>query len=140
MDKEEELTKAKPAATHKEEIEEEFKFSVRSEETTIINKVTVETTEDEYDEMNPMEMSIEEFTLRNRAAERRKKLKDFNYKFNNSPTPYSDLEKEPAYKRMGVDLDEVNSESNKSRVSFSLDSNNDPKLRSNNSFLHDNVD
>ncbi len=140
MDKEEELIKAKPIDTHKEEIEEEFKFSVRSEETTIINKVTIESEEEGYDELNPMEMSIEEFTLRNRAAERRKKLKDFNYKFNNSPTPYSDLEKEPAYKRMGVDLNEVNSESSKSRVSFSLDSNNDPKLRSNNSFLHDNVD
>lgn len=140
MDKEEELIKAKPIDTHKEEIEEEFKFSVRSEETKIINKVTIESEEENYDELNPMEMSIEEFTLRNRAAERRKKLKDFNYKFNNSPTPYSDLEKEPAYKRMGVDLNEVNSETSKSRVSLSLDSNNDPKLRSNNSFLHDNVD
>ena len=105
-----------------------------------MNKVEVEASTEDYDEMNPTEMSIEEFTLRSRAAERRRKMKDFNYKFNNSTAHYTDLEKEPAYKRLGVDLDEVNDESNKSRISFGVDGNNDPKLRSNNSFLHDNVD
>ena len=140
MDKEEELSLAKPVISHKEEIAEEFKFSVRAEETAVVNKVEVEASSSDYDEMNPTEMSIEEFTLRSRAAERRRKMKDFNYKFNNSTAHYSDLEKEPAYKRLGVDLDEVNDESNKSRISFGVDGNNDPKLRSNNSFLHDNVD
>ncbi|WP_413511637.1 cell division protein FtsZ [Myroides odoratus] len=140
MDKEEELAAAKPIINHKEEIAEEFKFSVRSEDAPTVNKVEVETSSDDYDEMNPTEMSIEEFTLRSRAAERRRKMKDFNYKFNNSTAHYSDLEKEPAYKRLGVDLEEINDESNKSRLSFGVDGNNDPKLRSNNSFLHDNVD
>ncbi|MBB1150546.1 MULTISPECIES: cell division protein FtsZ [unclassified Myroides] len=140
MDKEEELSLAKPVSTHKEEIAEEFKFSVRAEDAPVVNKVEVEASADDYDEMNPTEMSIEEFTLRSRAAERRRKMKDFNYKFNNSTAHYSDLEKEPAYKRLGVDLDEVNEENNKSRISFGVDGNNDPKLRSNNSFLHDNVD
>ncbi|WP_410878798.1 cell division protein FtsZ [Myroides sp. DW712] len=140
MDKEEELALAKPVANHQEEIAEEFKFSVRSEGAPVVNKVEVEASTDDYDEMNPTEMSIEEFTLRSRAAERRRKMKDFNYKFNNSTAHYTDLEKEPAYKRLGVDLDEVNDESNKSRISFGVDGNNDPKLRSNNSFLHDNVD
>ncbi|MGG5575876.1 cell division protein FtsZ [Myroides sp. C15-4] len=140
MDKEEELSLAKPVSTHQEEIAEEFKFSVRAEDAPVVNKVEVEASADDYDEMNPTEMSIEEFTLRSRAAERRRKMKDFNYKFNNSTAHYSDLEKEPAYKRLGVDLDEVNDENNKSRISFGVDGNNDPKLRSNNSFLHDNVD
>ena len=140
MDKEEELALAKPVVNHQEEIAEEFKFSVRSEGTPVVNKVEVEASTEDYDEMNPTEMSIEEFTLRSRAAERRRKMKDFNYKFNNSTAHYTDLEKEPAYKRLGVDLDEVNDESNKSRISFGVDGNNDPKLRSNNSFLHDNVD
>lgn len=140
MDKEEELSLAKPVVNHTEEIAEEFKFSVRSEGTPVVNKVEVEASTEDYDEMNPTEMSIEEFTLRSRAAERRRKMKDFNYKFNNSTAHYSDLEKEPAYKRLGVDLEDVNDESNKSRISFGVDGNNDPKLRSNNSFLHDNVD
>lgn len=140
MDKEEELALAKPIVNHQEEIAEEFKFSVRSEGAPVVNKVEVEASTEDYDEMNPTEMSIEEFTLRSRAAERRRKMKDFNYKFNNSTAHYTDLEKEPAYKRLGVDLDEVNDESNKSRISFGVDGNNDPKLRSNNSFLHDNVD
>ncbi|WP_060873940.1 cell division protein FtsZ [Myroides odoratus] len=140
MDKEEELSLAKPVVNHTEEIAEEFKFSVRAEGTPVVNKVEVEASTEDYDEMNPTEMSIEEFTLRSRAAERRRKMKDFNYKFNNSTAHYSDLEKEPAYKRQGVDLEDVNDESNKSRISFGVDGNNDPKLRSNNSFLHDNVD
>lgn len=140
MDKEEELSLAKPVVNHTEEIAEEFKFSVRSEGAPVVNKVEVEASTEDYDEMNPTEMSIEEFTLRSRAAERRRKMKDFNYKFNNSTAHYSDLEKEPAYKRLGVDLEDVNDESNKSRISFGVDGNNDPKLRSNNSFLHDNVD
>lgn len=140
MDKEEELAAAKPIINHKDEIAEEFKFSVRSEDAPSVNKVEVEASSDDYDEMNPTEMSIEEFTLRSRAAERRRKMKDFNYKFNNSTAHYSDLEKEPAYKRLGVDLEDINDESNKSRLSFGVDGNNDPKLRSNNSFLHDNVD
>ncbi len=50
-----------------------------------------------------MEMSIEE-TLKFRADERRKKLKDFNYKFHNNPSKVDEFEKVPAYKRSGVDL------------------------------------
>ena len=50
-----------------------------------------------------------------------------------------EFEKEPAYKRKGLDLDENLSES-PSRLSIENDSNNDLQIRSNNSFLHDNVD
>ena len=53
-----------------------------------------------------------------------------------------DIEKEPAYKRHGIDLEEVShsSENNESRLTLNLDENDDIQLRTNNSFLHDNVD
>jgi len=53
-----------------------------------------------------------------------------------------ELEKVPAYKRMGVSLDEINhsSESELSRTSLVDEPEAKPTLRSNNSFLHDNVD
>ena len=90
------------------------------------------------DESSPMETSINDI-LRERAEERKRKMKEFNHKFNAASTQVNDLEKEPAYKRMGVDLTQ-NHSSNVSRTSVSSDRNNDIQLRSNNSFLHDNVD
>ncbi|MFT6796527.1 MAG: cell division protein FtsZ [Maribacter sp.] len=91
------------------------------------------------EQMDPMETPIEEL-LRERADERRRKLKDFNYKFKNSVNNIDEFEKQPAYKRQGVDLNENAREQKISRTSLSDDSNNDIQLRSNNSFLHDNVD
>ncbi|MEA9411464.1 cell division protein FtsZ [Flavobacterium sp. PL02] len=90
-------------------------------------------------EVSPMELTIEE-TLRLRADERRKKLKEFNYKFHNNVSRVEELEKEPAYKRLGIDLSNSSQNNTNSRISVGTDSNNDLQLRSNNSFLHDNVD
>lgn len=112
-----------------EKIEESLQFTYRENpvaESTISNDIS------------PVEMSIEE-TLRARAEERKRKMKDFNYKFNN-PTRIEELEKEPAYKRSGIELNATPNSNNTSRMSLGLDSNNDIQLRSNNSFLHDNVD
>jgi hypothetical protein len=52
------------------------------------------------------ELTIEE-TLKIRATERRKKLKEFNYKFINNSSRIDEMERVPAYKRLGVELDEV---------------------------------
>jgi cell division protein FtsZ len=90
-------------------------------------------------EVSPMEMTIDE-TLRLRAEERRRKMKEFNYKFHNSASKVDEFEKEPAYKRQGIDLSSPRTDANKSRLSLGFDSNDDLTLRSNNSFLHDNVD
>ena len=92
-------------------------------------------------EVNPLNSSIEDI-LKSRADERRRKMKEFNYKFRNNAGKIDEIEKEPAYKRMGIDLDETqpSSEDSSSRMSLGVDSNDDIQLRSNNSFLHDNVD
>ena len=131
MEVEEQLLKS----TVKEEITEEeeaFQFTVRTEE-TIPTQVTPS-----FDEISPIDTSINEI-LKDRAEERKRKMKDFNYKFNNASAQLNDLEREPAYKRMGVDLDAI-PQNNASRTSLSNDRNNDLQFRSNNSFLHDNVD
>lgn len=89
--------------------------------------------------IDPMETPIEEL-LRERADVRRRKLKDFNYKFHNSLNNIDEIEKQPAYKRQGVNLNDNPRENKISRTSLSDDSNDEKQLRSNNSFLHDNVD
>jgi cell division protein FtsZ len=89
--------------------------------------------------ISPTEMSIEE-SLRLRAEERRRKMKEFNYKFHNNAARVDEFEKVPAYKRMGIDVTNNPVDNNRSRLSLGIDSNDDVQLRSNNSFLHDNVD
>lgn len=95
--------------------------------------------EDKQDEIDPMNSPISEI-LKARADERRRKMKDFNYKFNTAKI--DEIEKEPAYKRQGVNLDEAphSSDTHASRLSIGTDDNDDITLRNNNSFLHDNVD
>lgn len=87
---------------------------------------------------DPAEMTIEE-TLRLKAEDRKTKLKAFNYQFSTNAARIDDLEKEPAYKRLGIDLTE-NKDNMMSNTSLSLDSNNNNQLRSGNSYLHNNVD
>jgi cell division protein FtsZ len=104
-------------------------------------KVIASTKTDEIpaEDIDPMNSPISEI-LKERAEERRRKMKDFNYKFNNAKI--DDMEKVPAYKRQGVNLEDAqhSSENDISRTSIGVDDNDDIQLRSNNSFLHDNVD
>ena len=93
----------------------------------------------DFDAISPMEMTIEE-SLRMKADDRRKKLKEFNYKFHNNVSKIDEYEKEPAYKRLGIDISSNPANNTNSRISVGTDSNNDLQLRSNNSYLHDNVD
>jgi cell division protein FtsZ len=94
---------------------------------------------DNLREIDPMNTPLEDL-LKERADERRRKLKDFNYKFQNSLNRIDEIEKQPAYKRQGVNLNEAGRESKVSRTTLGEDSNDGIQLRSNNSFLHDNVD
>jgi cell division protein FtsZ len=59
-----------------------------------------------------MEMTIEE-TLKLRADERRKKLKEFNYKFHNNVSKIDEYEREPAYKRLGIEISNTQSDNTK---------------------------
>ena len=99
----------------------------------------VEEIETISEEISPLSITISE--LEKTAELRRQKMKGFNYKFTDQVNKnIDDIEKQPAYKRLGVDLDAVNSDLSKSKTTLSTDANDDAQLRSNNSFLHDNVD
>ena len=67
-------------------------------------------------------------------------LKEFNYSFKNNLSNIDELEKEPAYKRYGLNIDESQSSHNLPKIVIETDENDSVKLKSNNSFLHDNVD
>ena len=136
MDLEKKLTGAKSKA-------EEFDPRIVEEE-LVFEKKTVE-----KKEQNPNRVAVEdedpintpiEVLLKERADERRRKLKDFNYKFQNSLSNLDEISKQPAYKRQGIDLNDSPRENKISRTTLSEDGNDDIQLRSNNSYLHDNVD
>ena len=88
---------------------------------------------------SPFEQSIQQ-TAQQENEKRKEQLKQFNYAFKNSMHRIEELERQPAYKRMGVDLEAEGEAPAGSRLSLDTDSNDQIQLRSNNSFLHDNVD
>ena len=114
---EKKIAAAKPTPTPKEEVASEPLVEEEKEEV-----------------LTPMNSTITQ-GLAQRADERRKKLKSFNYKF--TTNRIDELENEPAYKRAQVDM---NNDNSLSRLSVETDSSNETRIRTNNSFLHDNVD
>ncbi len=127
------LLDSKPAAAIIEEvIPEELNITMKQVELSSNPASNFET-------ISPMDMTIQD-SMKLRTEERRKKLKEFNYKFHNTISKIDELEREPAYKRQGIDLSKSQLSNTNSRISVGTDSNDDLQLRSNNSFLHDNVD
>lgn len=88
------------------------------------------------------ETTSKEEEMYKRSRERIMRLREMNVKMS-SPGGINDLEREPAYKRRNIELDNVpnSADSNISRLTLSMDENNrNPEIKSNNSFLHDRVD
>lgn len=88
----------------------------------------------------PKRMLSEEQQLKN-SQDRIMKLKKMHLRMN-TPGGFDKMEREPAYKRRNISLDDTphSSESEVSRYTLSEDENKKANLRQNNSFLHDNVD
>ncbi|MCZ4319482.1 cell division protein FtsZ [Aequorivita viscosa] len=127
------LNNAKPKKiSPSEDMDEEIVFEKRT-----VSEPSTDTSDTNVEE-DPMNSPISKI-LSDRAEERKRKMKEFNYKFKNSPSRIDEIEKQPAYKRMGIDLNESKNESNISRTSVNTDAD-EIELRRNNSFLHDNVD
>ncbi|MCL4129543.1 UNVERIFIED_CONTAM: hypothetical protein GTU68_055323 [Idotea baltica] len=117
----------------KKVMEEEIEFELKTTNSQdSINQI------DTYsEEVSPLDLTISE--LQKRAEERRKSMKKFNYSFNeNLNKNIDEIERQPAYKRLGVDLDK-NATISKTKTALKKDSD-DINFKSNNSFLHDNVD
>jgi cell division protein FtsZ len=132
MEVEQMLKKSKPEP---KKVEDE---TVNFEKKTIAPE-KVEQTEHK-DHSDPFDNPISEGLVA-RAAERRAKMKEFNYKFRNNAAQLDEIENQPAYKRAGVNLDDSKpGEEKLSRTSLGSGDNDELNFRSNNSFLHDNVD
>ena len=114
--------------------EDSMKFELK----TTVPQAEINEIQTESEEVSPLSLTITE--LQKRAEERRKTMKGFNYKFSDQMNKnIDDIERQPAYKRLGIDLDAVDASISKSKTSLSSE-NDEIQLKSNNSFLHDNVD
>jgi cell division protein FtsZ len=114
-----------------EEIDVEFK--ILNQEREEVEPVS------EVSDTNPFDLKIKD-SISVENDKRKEQLKKFNYTFKNNINRIEEMEKQPAYKRMGFDLDSVPENDGKSQTSINTDSNDNIQFRSNNSFLHDNVD
>ena len=129
------LSEAKPEIKKEiiAEVDEELKI-----ESKIITPITEEV-QVVRKEISPLNGTITE--LKSLADNRRQKMATFNYKFaNKTKQNIDELEKQPAYKRNNIELEDIKDIENEiSRTSLNIDGK-DINFRSNNSFLHDNVD
>lgn len=118
---------------NKKEVEEDaFGFTLKTAKQSEINQI-----ETESEEISPMSLTIAE--LAKRADDRRSKMKNFNHKFNEKYNKNVDeIEREPAFLRNGIDVGR-NSSISKTEPTLKKESE-DLSFKSNNSFLHDNVD
>ncbi len=114
---------------NKQEEDEALNFELKTVETPVKESSPVaKTSEDGISER-----------MRLKAEERKAQFKAFNYRFKTHPYAVDDAENVPAYKRQGINIEgEKHSTENKlGRFTINED---DGEIKSNNSFLHDNVD
>jgi cell division protein FtsZ len=71
--------------------------------------------------------------------ERRQRLKNLSVKLNN-PEVLNELENQPAYLRKGIALDNIEHSSDSKISEWTISDDEEPEIKDNNSFLHDNVD
>jgi len=145
--------------------EDEFKFESESfenkkEETTSFEKVETPSFEKEEEVIRHMlsddiderieentnlqtKMTLSHDEQQKKVKERMERIQSYTSKLKSS-SGLADLEKEPAYKRKNVNIDDIPHSSEESMSKFTLsDESEDGKkvgLKENNSFLHDNVD
>ena len=105
----------------------------------VSEKESISETPEVVSDTNPFEQTITA-SVRRENEKRKEQLKQFNYAFKNNIHHIEEMERQPAYKRQGVDLDDTAASTGSSRITLDTDSNDQIQLRSNNSFLHDNVD
>jgi len=91
------------------------------------------------DDENSSEVS--EMDARKQAFDRIARIRELNMRYN-TPGGLSDMEREPAYKRRGVQFESNNPSSNVeiSRLSLTGEPDGRPEIKPNNPFLHDRVD
>ena len=94
---------------------------------------TVEISENLFDK--PLDTDLD-----NENLIRRENLKQFNYVFKNKNSTIEDLEKIPAYKRMGIEISNTKSQNEDIFSKTILNEDNKLEFPDVNTYLHDNVD
>jgi cell division protein FtsZ len=123
----------------KEEKKTEFQPNILNEPVFVVR--SEEKREGENLVEKEIEVSETNPEMLRRSHERKNKLRELSMKLRTAQG-ITELENEPAFRRKGVVLSDVtpSSESNISRLSLTEGADNRAELKSNNSFLHDNVD
>jgi len=138
-----ELNTLKSISDNEKVQDENLNFELKIEKKDITENKVGQKSDKDTDDISPMNLTISE--LKDKAEDRRQKMKEFNYKFINKMNQnIGDSTSQPAYKRMGVSLTDVppssDTDNDQSRMTLGVDEDDNIQLRSNNSFLHDNVD
>jgi len=123
-----------------QDFSEPFMIKKTQEPDTSNKQAITDSSEKKYEENLFQTETADEEMLR-RARERIARLREMSLKLK-TPTGLSEIENEPAYKRRDVQIADtpLSSESSVSRLSLSENEENKIELKSNNSYLHDNVD
>ncbi|XCI75797.1 MAG: cell division protein FtsZ [Flavobacteriales bacterium] len=150
----EEVLDKYPSASF-EEGKEGQKIVFELENNTTTNEQCLSDREAKFDEKRNIQLSFEisqetlpplvvespiPEDLELKIQECKQRLKMFNYKFKKHLKDIEENERTPAYKRQGIELDESTTAQTRLRYSVEMDERNQPKIRPNNSFLHDDVD
>ena len=99
------------------------------------NNETIDYQEDNYFFEKPIEMDSD-----NENIIRRENLKKYNHVFKSNNSSIEDLEKIPAYKRMGIEINNSKSEGDEIFSKTILNEENKLEFPDVNTYLHDNVD
>ena len=121
--------------TVENEISENEDESMNNENITLDQDISIEiNNENNHAFENPIDVDpLDENRLR------RESLKKYNYVFKDGNSSVEDLEKEPAYKRMGIQIkNNINNHEVESKTV--LNENNEIEFPEPNTYLHDNVD
>ena len=121
--------------TIENEISENEDESMNNENITLDQDISIEiNNENNHAFENPIDVDpLDENRLR------RESLKKYNYVFKEGNSSVEDLEKEPAYKRMGIQIkNNINNHEVESKTM--LNENNEIEFPEQNTYLHDNVD
>ena len=99
------------------------------------NNELIDYQEDNYLFEKPIDMDLD-----NENIIRRENLKKYNYVFKSNNSSIEDLEKIPAYKRMGIEINNSKAEDNEIFSKTILNEDNKLEFPDVNTYLHDNVD
>ncbi|MDO6737688.1 cell division protein FtsZ [Wenyingzhuangia sp. 2_MG-2023] len=114
---------------------EEIRLEMKKE-----TRVAPVNSSEDTEQVSPLNLTISE--LRKTTDKRKSTFKQYSHRFKNAAFNedlIEDIEKEPAYKRLGLDLHSKQDVDKMSRTSVEV-KDNEVTIRKNNSFLHDNVD